>query len=64
VFEEWAMSDERKSFCAMLFSPLLVAAVIVSGLASLSARNLDGSAAMEHVQFDHAVAVHTLLFRH
>ena len=58
------MSDDRKSFCAMLFSPLLVAAVIVSGLASLSARNLDGSAVMGQAQFDHAAAVHTLLFRH
>jgi hypothetical protein len=58
------MSNERKSFCAMLFSPLLVAAVIVSGLASLSARNLDGSAVMGQAHFDHAAAVHTLLFRH
>jgi hypothetical protein len=58
------MSDERKSFCAMLFSPLLVAAVIVSGLASLSARNLDGGVVTDHAHFDHAAAVHTLLFRH
>ncbi|MGH7035505.1 MAG: hypothetical protein ACREFL_17365 [Stellaceae bacterium] len=58
------MSDDRKSFCAMLVSPLLVGAVIVSGLASLSARNLDSGAVMEHAQFDHAAAVHTLLFRH
>ena len=58
------MSDERKSFCAMLFSPLLVAAVIVSGLASLSAHNLDGSPVIGQAHFYHAAAVHTLLFRH
>jgi len=57
------MSNDRMSLCAALFSPLLVAAVIVSGLGSLSARNLSGDGAVQQSQFDHASAVQHLLFR-
>lgn len=57
------MSRDRMNMCASLFSPLLVAAVIVSGLASLSAQNLSGGSVMWQSQQDHATAIQKLLFR-
>lgn len=58
------MSKDRMNMCAFLFSPLLVAAVIVTGLGSLSAQNLSGSGVMHAAQQEHAGAIHKLLFRH
>jgi hypothetical protein len=58
------MSNDRMNLCAALFSPLLVAAVMVTGLASLSAQNLSGSGVMRQAQQDHATAIQKLLFRH
>ncbi len=57
------MVNDRWDFCASLFSPLIVAAVVVTGLASLSVQNLNGSSAVHQIKLDHAAAVQRLLFR-
>ncbi len=57
------MSKDRMNMWASLFSPLLVAAVIVTGLGSLSAQNLSGGSVMWQAQHDHATAIQKLLFR-
>jgi hypothetical protein len=58
-----AMSREKMNMCASLLSPLFVAAIIVSGLASLSVENLSGTSIAHQVTQDHAVAIHKLWFR-
>jgi hypothetical protein len=57
------MSRERMNMCASLLSPLFVAAIIVSGLASLSVENLSGANITHQVTQEHAVAIHKLWFR-
>lgn len=45
-------------------SPLVVAAVVVMGLALLGAENLAGGIATRHLPIDHATATQDLYFRH
>ena len=46
-----------------LVPPLLVAAVVLVGLAWLSVENLNGSVGARQSLHDHAVAIQNLLFR-
>jgi len=57
------MSKERLNSCASLMSSLMVATVVVIGLASLCAENLSGSVMSRQIKEDHSVAVQKLLFR-
>ncbi len=57
------MSRDKMNMCASLLSPLFVAAVIVTGLASLGVENLSGANVVHQVSQDHAVAIHKLWFR-
>jgi len=45
-------------------SPLVVAAVVVMGLALLGAENLAGGIGTRHLPTDHATATQNLYFRH
>jgi hypothetical protein len=44
-------------------SSLLVAAVIVTGLATLSVQNLSGNIGAPQLKQDHSVAIQKLMFR-
>lgn len=57
------MSREKMTMCASLLSPLFVAAVIVTGLASMSVENLNGANIAHQVSQDHSAAIHKLWFR-
>jgi hypothetical protein len=61
--EEADMLKDRLNTCASLASTLVVAAVIVTGLVSLSAENLSQHATARQVQLDHSAAIHKLLFK-
>jgi len=54
---------DRLNACASLMSSLLVAAVVVTGLASLSAQNLNGSAGARQFKDDHSIAIQKIMFR-
>jgi hypothetical protein len=55
--------EARWKICLHLGAPLIVAAVVLAGLAWLSAENLSGSVAARQSIHDHAVAIRNLLFR-
>ena len=57
------MSNDRMNMIASLLSPLFVAAVIVSGLTSLSVQNLNHSNVMYQASADHTGAIQRLFFR-
>lgn len=57
------MSKDRLNTCASLASPLVVAAVVVTGLVSLCAENLSQRPVTQQVQLDHSTAIHKLLFK-
>ncbi len=57
------MMKDRLNNCASLMSSLLVAAVIVTGLASLCAENLNGSVGARQYKEDHSSAIQKLMFR-
>lgn len=58
-----AMMRDRLNACASLMSSLLVAAVVVTGLATLSAENLSGSLGSRQLTQDHSGAIQKILFR-
>ena len=51
-------------FWAATASPLVVAAVVVIGLAVLGVKNLGGGIASPHLPIEHATAIQSLYFRH
>jgi hypothetical protein len=53
----------RMNACASLMSSLLVAAVVVTGLASLSAQNLNGTVGARQLNQEHSTAIQKLMFR-
>jgi len=57
------MLREKLNACASLMSPLIVAVVIVTGLATLCAENLNGSVGARQLKEDHSVAIQKLMFR-
>jgi hypothetical protein len=57
------MIKDRMNACMSLMSTLLVAAVVVTGLASLSAQNLSGNFGAHQFKEDHSVAIQKLMFR-
>jgi len=57
------MIKDRMNACTSLMSSLLVAAVVVTGLASLCAQNLNGSVGAHQFKQDHSVAIQKLMFR-
>jgi hypothetical protein len=59
-----AKTEPRWKVCIALGAPLLVAAVVLVGLAWLSAENLSGTVAARQSIHDHAVAIRNLLFRY
>jgi hypothetical protein len=58
-----AKSEPRWKICIAFGAPLIVAAVVLAGLAWLSAENLSGNVAARQMFHDHAVAIRNLLFR-
>jgi hypothetical protein len=58
-----AMMKDRINACTSLMSSLLVAAVVVTGLASLSAQNLSGNFGAHQFKEDHSNAIQKLMFR-
>jgi len=57
------MMQDRLNACASIMSSLLVAAVIVTGLATLSVQNLSGNIGAPQLKQDHSVAIQKLMFR-
>jgi len=57
------MMKDRINACMSLMSSLLVAAVVVTGLASLSAQNLSGNYGTHQFKDDHSNAIQKLMFR-
>ena len=57
-------AETRWHFCLALGAPLIVAAVVMAGLAWLSIENLNGSVVARQSIHDHAVAIRNLLFRY
>lgn len=57
------MMKDRMNACMSLMSSLLVAAVVLTGLAALSAQNLSGSAGTHQFKDDHSVAIQKIMFR-
>jgi hypothetical protein len=58
-----AKSESRWKICVAFGAPLIVATVVLAGLAWLSAENLSGNVAARQSIHDHAVAIRNLLFR-
>ena len=58
-----APSGDRRSAYVSLLSPLIVAGVVVLGLASLCLENLSGSVGARQLNYDHATAIQKILFR-
>jgi hypothetical protein len=56
-------SGDRRSAYVSLLSPLIVAGVVVLGLASLCLENLSGSVGARQLNNDHATAIQKILFR-
>jgi hypothetical protein len=57
------VSKDRINACASILSPLIVAAVVILGLASICAENLSGSVGARQFRNDHSAAIQKLLFR-
>ena len=57
------MMKDRLNACTSLMSSLLLAAVVVTGLASLCAQNLSGNNGVHPFKDDHSVAIQKLMFR-
>jgi hypothetical protein len=60
--QQIALKDWINAYVPLL-SPLIVAAVVVLGLASLCAQNLSGGGGARQFKEDHSMAIQKLLFR-
>ena len=57
------MMKDRLNACTSLMSSLVLATVIVTGLAALCAQNLNGTVGAREMKQDHSTAIQKLMFR-
>ena len=55
--------EHRCKLCVYLGAPLALVAVVLTGLALLSATNLNGSVAARQVIYENAIAIRNLFMR-